>query len=93
MAGRPGASRVTALTGAIAGQPPPTLFIREVWYVSASPGPNKAHSRDNAQAHIFRSVGAGRLGKLSGGLPVPIQAMPYALVTDPSGARGTYMPG
>jgi hypothetical protein len=62
----------------------------EVWYVSASPGPNKAHSRDNAQAHIFRSVGGAPWEKLSGGLPQPLNAMPYALVTDPSVAGHVY---
>jgi hypothetical protein len=56
----------------------------EVWYVSASPGPLKAHSRDNAQAHIFRSVGGAPWEKLSGGLPQPLNCMPYALTTDPS---------
>jgi photosystem II stability/assembly factor-like uncharacterized protein len=56
----------------------------EVWYVSASPGPFKAHSRDNAQAFIFRSVGGASWEKLSGGLPQPLNSMPYALITDRS---------
>lgn len=54
----------------------------EVWYVSASPGPYKAHSKDNAQAHIFRSVGGASWEKLSGGLPQPLNSMPYVLLTD-----------
>jgi hypothetical protein len=56
----------------------------EVWYVSASPGPLKAHSRDNAQAHIFRSVGGASWEKLTCGLRQPLNSMPYALVTDRS---------
>jgi hypothetical protein len=62
----------------------------EVWYVSASPGPFKAHSRDNAQAHIFRSVGGAPWEKLSGGLPQPLNSMPYALVTDRSAPGHLY---
>jgi hypothetical protein len=62
----------------------------EVWYVSASPGPLKAHSRDNAQAHIFRSVGGAPWEKLSGGLPQPLNSMPYALTTDPSAPGHVY---
>jgi hypothetical protein len=53
----------------------------EVMYVSISPGPMKAHSADNAQAYIFRSMG-GAWEKLTGGLPQPLDYMPYALVTD-----------
>ncbi|MBI1281528.1 MAG: hypothetical protein GC179_25605 [Anaerolineaceae bacterium] len=54
----------------------------EVMYVSLSPGPMKAHSTDNAQAYIFRSIGGGTWEKLSGGLPQPLNHMPYALLTD-----------
>jgi photosystem II stability/assembly factor-like uncharacterized protein len=54
----------------------------EVMYVSLSPGPMKAHSADNAQAYIFRSIGGGIWEKLSGGLPQPLNHMPYALLTD-----------
>ncbi|MGE5220858.1 MAG: WD40/YVTN/BNR-like repeat-containing protein [Omnitrophica WOR_2 bacterium] len=54
----------------------------EVWYVSASPGPLKAHSKDNAQAYIYRSVGGALWEKLNGGLPQPLDSMPYALVTN-----------
>jgi photosystem II stability/assembly factor-like uncharacterized protein len=62
----------------------------EVWYVSASPGPSRAHSANNAQAHIFRSVGGASWEKLSGGLPQPLDFMPYALVTDRSASGHLY---
>jgi len=55
----------------------------EVWYASLSPGPLKAHSGRNAQACIFRSAGGADWQKLAGGLPQPLTAMPYALLTDP----------
>ena len=51
-------------------------------YVSLSPGPMKAHSTDNAQAYIFRLIGSSTWEKLSGGLPQPLNHMPYALLTD-----------
>jgi hypothetical protein len=54
----------------------------DVWYVSASPGPMKAHSANNAQAYIFRSMGGCPWEKLSGGLPQPLNYMPYTLLTD-----------
>lgn len=54
----------------------------EVWYVSVSPGPWKAHSGNNAQAYIFRSTDEG-WRRLAGGLPQPLDHMPYALLTDP----------
>jgi photosystem II stability/assembly factor-like uncharacterized protein len=54
----------------------------DIWYVSLSPGPMKAHSADNAQAYIFRSIGADTWEKLGGGLPQPLSHMPYALLTD-----------
>lgn len=55
----------------------------EVMYASVSPGPMKAHSNDNAQAYIFRSMGDNTWERLSGGLPQPLNHMPYALLTDP----------
>ncbi len=55
----------------------------EVMYVSLSPSPMKAHSTDNAQAYIFRSIGGSTWEKLSGGLPQPLNYMPYGLLTDP----------
>lgn len=54
----------------------------DVMYVSVSPGPMKAHSRDNAQAYIFRSMDGSQWEKLGGGLPQPLLHMPYALLTD-----------
>jgi photosystem II stability/assembly factor-like uncharacterized protein len=53
----------------------------EVWYVSASRGPFQAHSEGNGQAYIFRYNG-GRWEHLAGGLPQPLNQMPYALITD-----------
>jgi photosystem II stability/assembly factor-like uncharacterized protein len=51
-----------------------------VWYVSASTGPFAAHGfRGGAQARIFRRHD-GTWRALAGGLPEPLQAMPYALV-------------
>jgi photosystem II stability/assembly factor-like uncharacterized protein len=54
----------------------------EVMYVSLSPGPMKAHSANNSQAYIFRSMDGGKWEKLSGGLPQSLNHMPYALLTD-----------
>lgn len=54
----------------------------DIWYVSVSPGPMKAHSADNAQAYIFRSIGGGVWEKMGGGLPQPLNHMPYALLPD-----------
>lgn len=62
----------------------------DIWYVSLSPGPMKAHSTDNAQAYIFRSIGGGTWEKLSGGLPQPLNHMPYALLTDSGAPRHLY---
>lgn len=56
----------------------------DVWYASISPSPMKAHSADNAQAAIFRATGGAGWQKLSGGLPQPLSAMPYALIADPA---------
>lgn len=62
-----------------------------VWYVSAAPGPRRAHSaRAIADAYIFRSVEGGPWEKLGGGLPQPIPHMPYALLTDPAAPGHVY---
>ena len=61
----------------------------EVWYVSASPGPWRAHGRRAARAAIFRSKGEG-WERLSGGLPQPLDHMPYALLTDPEAPGHVY---
>jgi photosystem II stability/assembly factor-like uncharacterized protein len=50
------------------------------WYVSASTGPNAAHRGGDPQACIYRRRGAEPWQPLSGGLPEPLPAMPYALV-------------
>ena len=62
----------------------------EVWYVSASPSfaswtqpVPAAHVDGQANASIFRKIGAGRWQKLGGGLPQPLDYMAYALLTDP----------
>jgi photosystem II stability/assembly factor-like uncharacterized protein len=62
----------------------------DVWYVSVSPGPMKAHSADNAQAYIFRSIGGVAWEKLSGGLPQPLSHMPYALLTHSAAPGNLY---
>lgn len=64
----------------------------DVWYVSIAPTfvyPhfNKfpiAHFDGYAHAHIFRSSGGAGWQKLAGGLPQPLDHMPYALLTDSS---------
>jgi photosystem II stability/assembly factor-like uncharacterized protein len=53
----------------------------DLWYISAAPGPIKAHRGHDAQAFIFRSRGGGPWQKLAGGLPQPLASMPYALIT------------
>lgn len=56
----------------------------ETWYVSASSSPFKAHRPGKANAYIFRARGDGTWDKVgaSGGLPQPLDHMPYALCTD-----------
>jgi photosystem II stability/assembly factor-like uncharacterized protein len=51
------------------------------WYVSASSGPYAAHGSGDPQARIFRRQGDAPWQPLTGGLPDPLPAMPYALVT------------
>jgi photosystem II stability/assembly factor-like uncharacterized protein len=62
----------------------------EVWYASVAPGPLKAHSENNAQASIVRSVGGAPWQPLTGGLPQPLNHMPYALLTDPTAPGHVY---
>lgn len=62
----------------------------EVWYASLSPGPSKAHSENDAQAYIFRSVGGAAWQKIGDGLPQPLDHMSYALLTDPSAPGHVY---
>jgi hypothetical protein len=51
----------------------------ERWFVSASTGPFAAHGGRDAQARIYRWEGQGPWRQLHGGLPEPLDAMPYAL--------------
>jgi photosystem II stability/assembly factor-like uncharacterized protein len=51
----------------------------ERWYVSASTGPFAAHGRRDPQARIYRRQGGQPWQTLTGGLPEPLPAMPYAL--------------
>jgi photosystem II stability/assembly factor-like uncharacterized protein len=53
----------------------------ELWYVSASTGPYAAHGRRDPQACVYRRRGREPWRLLTGGLPEPLPAMPYALVT------------
>jgi len=53
-----------------------------LWYFSSAPGV-RAHS-DDADAAIYRCRDADTCIELGGGLPVPMKAMPYALITGPA---------
>ena len=55
----------------------------EVWYMSAAPGPMRAHGPREARAYIFRSMGGAIWEKLEGDLPS--DHMPYALLADAPG--------
>lgn len=59
-------------------------------YCSAASGPGRAHGAGPADAHIYRSTGGGPWLRLAGGLPDPLDAMPYALLTDPSAPGHVY---
>lgn len=61
-----------------------------VWYASLSPSPSKAHGGKNAEAHIFRWSDDGGWKKLTGGLPQPLENMPYAVLTVPSSPDHVY---
>lgn len=51
------------------------------WYVSASTGPRAAHRGRDAEARVFRRRGEAPWEPLDGGLPDPLDSMPYALLT------------
>lgn len=53
----------------------------ELWYFSSAPGV-RAHSND-ADAAIYRCRGNASCQQLAGGLPSPMDTMPYALITGP----------
>jgi photosystem II stability/assembly factor-like uncharacterized protein len=57
----------------------------DCWYVSASPGPRHAHRKDHAEAFIYRRRNGAPWERLAGGLPQPLEAMPYALLALPGG--------
>lgn len=52
----------------------------DCWYVSASTGPFAAHGRRDPQARIYRRRNDEPWQPLTGGLPEPLPAMPYALL-------------
>ena len=62
----------------------------EVWYTSLSYGALSAHRENHAGAVIARSVGGAAWEALSGGLPQPLNHMPYALLTDPTAPGHVY---
>ena len=51
----------------------------DCWFVSASTGPFAAHGRGSAEAFVYRWRGPGPWEQLGGGLPQPLEQMPYAL--------------
>jgi photosystem II stability/assembly factor-like uncharacterized protein len=54
----------------------------ECWYVSAARGPREAHyAAGQANARLYRWRGQGPWQALDGGLPQPLDSMPYALAT------------
>lgn len=70
----------------------------EVWYVSAAPlmalsKPLRmpiGHYGGHAHAGIYRSSGGAVWERLEGGLPQPLDHMPYALLTDPGNPGHLY---
>lgn len=62
----------------------------DVMYVSAAKGPGRAHGKGAAGARIYRSRAGGPWSALEGGLPTPLEAFPYALVTDPGSPGHVY---
>jgi len=57
----------------------------ETWFLSSSHGV-EAHS-DHADAAIWRCRGGGPWERLAGGLPQPMNSMPYSLITGPEPGR------
>jgi hypothetical protein len=62
----------------------------ETVYVSAARGPGRAHGSKPAQARIYRSRAGSDWEPLGGGLPDPLDAFPYALLTDPAAPGHLY---
>lgn len=55
----------------------------DVAYCATAPGPGRAHGGNgNAEAHIYRCQAGGVWERLAGGLPQPLDYMPYALICD-----------
>jgi hypothetical protein len=59
-------------------------------YCSAAAGPGRAHGTGPADARIYRSRGGEPWEPLAGGLPDPLDAMPYSLLTDPAAPGHLY---
>jgi photosystem II stability/assembly factor-like uncharacterized protein len=57
----------------------------DCWFVSAAPGPFDAHGSRPAKAALYRWRGKGPWEELDLGLPRPLEAMPYALVSTGEG--------
>ena len=57
----------------------------DCWYISASTGPYAAHGRRDPQARIYRQRDGEPWQPLTGGLPEPLPAMPYALLATTDG--------
>lgn len=58
----------------------------DLWYVSAAPGPDRAHGGDDAQARLYRRHGDGPWEPLSfDGSTDPLARMPYALAAPAPG--------
>lgn len=62
----------------------------DVWYASLSASALKAHSARHAQTVIARSMGGAPWQVLTGGLPQPLDHMPYSLITDPAAPGEVY---
>jgi photosystem II stability/assembly factor-like uncharacterized protein len=57
----------------------------DCWFVSAAPGPFKAHGAPPARAALYRWRGEGPWEELDLGLPRPLESMPYALAATDEG--------
>jgi hypothetical protein len=62
----------------------------DLLYVAAASGPRRAHGAGPSGARIHRSRGGGPWEALAGGLPTPLDAFPYALLTDPASPGHLY---
>jgi photosystem II stability/assembly factor-like uncharacterized protein len=52
------------------------------WYVSAATGPGRAHRRGPSDAAVYVRQGDRSWERLDGGLPDPLDALPYALLAE-----------